>query len=487
MLFLCFFFLFFFFQKNKLSGLPFFGKKESLCISQKIEDKIKIDIKDPISYNLIKNIQGFYGVIGPDIEVNDNTTLFNLFTGNGMIQGVFFDDGNLTFIKRYIETEIFLHEKKNNQPFQNFFMGNFLSKINIGPKVMGYANTALLNIKDNELYALFERDMPYLLKLDFWRKDILTVKRVDIKGIETFSGHTKYRGNDNGKNNDEMVETIDYHIFAKKVFYFETDKEITHVLNKIEQSFRYIPLVHDFLSTDKNIIMIDSPIFMDTPNLFTKKIPLILDKKEKTYLYLINKKTHEKREYMFNDSFYLFHYADYKETDDFIDIYASLYDDLDFSTIYIKGNYRILRIDKKKNDASIIKNLEMEKYNLDFPVLFSYENNKKNKNRIILRKMGNPWVNDPEGFLICEEMQIIKKIILKDQFICGEHKVIYIKEIPYLLFFTFNPMKESIRRSDINSKNSLFFINLNTFEKIEIEIPYPLKFGFHSIFISEKK
>lgn len=465
------------FQKNKLSGFPFFGKKDSLCINEKKEDKININIKDQISYNLIKNINGFYGVIGPDIEVDDNTTLFNLFTGNGMIQGIFFDNGNITFIKRYIETEIFLYEKKNNQPFQNFYIGNFLSKINIGPKVLGYANTALLNIKDNELYALFERDMPYLLKLDFWRKDIFTIKRLDIKGIENFSGHTKYI------DKDRIVETIDYNIFSKKVSFFQIDKEIQNILNKIELSFRYVPLVHDFISTDKNIIVIDSPIFIDTTNLFNKKIPLILDKKEKTYLYLINKKTYEKMEYGFNESFYLFHYSDYKETDDFIDIYACLYDDLDFSTIHIKGNYRILRIDKKKNEAYIIKNIEMEKYNLDFPVLFYDKNQNKNENKkkIILRNMQNQSFGINEGFLICEEMKIIKKIILKDQFICGEHKVIYINDNPYLLFFTF----KSLNKKNINSKNSLFLINLNTFEKIEIDIPYQLKIGFHSIFIKK--
>jgi hypothetical protein len=340
----------------------------------------------------------------------------------------------------------------------------------LGPKVLGYANTALLNV-ENQLYALFERDMPYSLKLDFLRKEIRTIERVNLKEIETFSGHSKYKNN--------IIETIDYDIFSKRVSYFEINNKVNKILNKIELPFQHIPLVHDFLSTNDNILVIDTPIFIDTPNLFNKKIPLILDKKEKTYLYLVNKKTHQKDVYIFNESFYVFHYADYKETKDSIEIYACLYDYLDFSTINIKGNYRKIIIDKKKNETRIEKNAEIEKYNLDFPVLFQSKIMSE-KNKIILRKLDNITSGEPDGFLICEELKIIKKIELKDQFISGEHKIIFIQNVPYLLFFTFQKFKNNKQ-----SKNLLFLINLNTYENIEIPIPHSLQIGFHSIFITD--
>ena len=53
----------------------------------------------------LHKIHGFYGLIGPDVDTAKTESLYDLFTGNGVIQGVFFEDGKITFVKHHIRTE----------------------------------------------------------------------------------------------------------------------------------------------------------------------------------------------------------------------------------------------------------------------------------------------------------------------------------------------------------------------------------------------
>jgi len=64
---------------------------------------------------IISKINGFYGIIGPDIDITTTSTLYDLFLGNGNIQGVFFKNGELTFIKYFIRTEKLLFEVAYNK------------------------------------------------------------------------------------------------------------------------------------------------------------------------------------------------------------------------------------------------------------------------------------------------------------------------------------------------------------------------------------
>ena len=52
------------------------------------------------------------------------------------------------------------------------------------------ANTAILNIK-NKSYALFERDYPYLININFQEKTVNTLNKIHIADFQHFSGHSK--------------------------------------------------------------------------------------------------------------------------------------------------------------------------------------------------------------------------------------------------------------------------------------------------------
>ena len=76
----------------------------------------------PREKDIIKNLNGFYGLIGPNIYMNNKVpdSLYDLFTGDGTIQGVFFENGKLTFVKHLVKTEKFLYEKQHGKiPHKN--------------------------------------------------------------------------------------------------------------------------------------------------------------------------------------------------------------------------------------------------------------------------------------------------------------------------------------------------------------------------------
>ena len=65
--------------------------------------------------SILKKMDGFYGLIGPDVNINTISNIFDLFTSDGLINGVFFDNGELTFVRHFIRTEKLKYEQKNGK------------------------------------------------------------------------------------------------------------------------------------------------------------------------------------------------------------------------------------------------------------------------------------------------------------------------------------------------------------------------------------
>lgn len=400
---------------------------------------------------LLPKLNGFYGLIGPNIDFYNTTSLYQLFTGDGHIQGVFLEDGNITFIQKFIHTDKFLYEKKNGNIPKNifsyiFFM--FFHIFNLTPNILDVANTSVMKIK-NKTYALFERDKPYEINIDFDNYDIKTIKKINLKN-KYFSAHSKYNYN--------VVESIDYDILNRCVNYILFNENFD-LLQKIKIPTKYIPIIHDFYSTKNNIIVIDSPLVFHFNGL---KIPIKLDKNKNTIIHVVNKNNGIIEKYKLSKGYYIFHYADFFENNTTMEIYAPLYENLDFDKLNIKGNYRKILIDKRTCRVILHKNDELEKYNLDFPI--------KYENKVILRNIENGKIN---GFVICEKISIIKKIFYENRCIYGEPSITYIDNIPYLLFFSF-----------AKNVNYLSIIDLINYEEYHIPMSSNINYGFHSFFVN---
>jgi carotenoid cleavage dioxygenase-like enzyme len=253
-----------------------------------------------------------------------------------------------------------------------------------------------------------------------------------------------------------MTQTVSYH---------QLDKDFKSI-NKVNIKTTYLPIIHDFSSINNKTIITDAPLLYNSENFLKKKFPVKLDKSKNTIIHILNHKNFTVESFKTNESFYLFHYADCKENDDSIEIYASLYDYLDFSELNITGKYRKIVIDKKQNSTFIQKNRELEKLDLDFPLKFD-------ENKIVLRNLDK---NIIDGFVVCEKLKIIKRIHLKERFFCGEPAIFYIEKIPYLITFAFN-------YNNIE-ENFLILINMRNYKIIEIPIREKLSIGFHSIYLN---
>jgi hypothetical protein len=430
-----------------------FGNK--IVIKDK-EQNEEINYKLPFyKQHVINKINGFYGLIGPDVNMSIINNLFDLFIGDGNIQGVFFDNGKITLIKHFVRTDKLLYEERNGKiPNNNFFKFIFtlFSKVGLLPDIMGLANTALLKVK-NKYYALYERDKPYLLEIDFHKKTIKTISKQEVKNIDHISGHSKYT--------DNLIKTIDYDVLTNTVSYYELNENFEKIRSKNIKT-KFMPVVHDFIISKDKVIIMDSPLCIDKENILKKTIPVLLDNKQHTFIHVYDKTNNKIDSYNISNSFYMFHYADYVETSKKIEIYGSLYDELDFSNLNVKGNYRKIKINKETKEVVIEKNKLLEKYDLDFPIKYD--------NKIVFRNIHNMTIN---GFVIVEKMKLIKEIIFNGVFVCGEPALTRVDGIPYIIFFGFSK----------DNKNSIYLINLYTYQHIEIPIPMKLNIGFHSIFI----
>jgi hypothetical protein len=414
--------------------------------------KYKLPYKDQL---IINKINGFFGNIGPDIPNNSNLTLYDLFTGNGNIQSVFLNNGNITFVKHIIRTEKVLYEENNGIIPNNIIIKLFftiLNKFKLLPNILGLANTALLNINNN-IYALYERDKPYLINIDLKNNKILTFNKINNLSINHFSAHSKYN------KTIKTIKTIDYNLFSKSLSIYELTENF-NIIKKINIKMDYLPIIHDFWDDYNKTIIINSPLKFNFKKIFTNFVPIYLDNTKNTIINIYDKKNNKITKYYTNESFFIFHFANLIEDENYINIFASLYNKLDFNEINITGRYRKIIIEKKTGNVLIEKNNILENYSVDFPVKFN--------NKILLRNMNN------NSFIICKDLKIIKEIYVDKLKICGEPIINYINYIPYIITFAYN-----------TTHSYLLVINSNNNKIIKISLNFKLNFGFHSIFIKK--
>ena len=452
-----------------------------------------------------REVNGFYGLIGPDVQMNNIQTLYDLFTGDGKIQGVFFQpNNNPTFVTHLVRTDKLIYESIHGRFSKHIWMTPLyvlLNKVGILPNVLGLANTALLQV-DQRLFALFERDFPYELKLDVENKEIQTVKKVYLPGLSHFSGHSKYvKG---------VVHTIDYDVLWNRLHYVELDSSFReHSRHSIHT--RYIPLIHDFaILSDGKVLIVDAPfvwninpfvlppfrIFdaqsnrsnpfisapeggilneiwckMDKPGrilnflnegIFPKDIPVVFDKTRPTYINLYDPQQKRLNQIACQmPPFYWFHVAYTEYQGDDLNIYAPMYDNVNFSSLNLDGKYRQITV-RASGQVVIKKNPLLERLNLDFPIRVG--------NYVVLREVENRAIR---GFVVCRELRLIRRIRLPvDRAFCGEPSVVEIGGQPHLLGFSY----------DANEKGYVSIMSIwgDTYD--EIPLIQTVSIGFHSVF-----
>lgn len=424
-----------------------------------MERKTKIDYILPKDQEkMVKNISGFYGMIGPNVEINKVRTLFDLFIGDGIIQGLFFDKGNITFVKQFIRTEKILYEEKNGRiPINNIFQYVWyvlLYQIGIFPNVLGLANTAILNTNNNT-YAFYERDKPYLIDINKDDQTINTIHKINTK-LSTISGHTKYN------RQKDRLETLEYNVMKQELHHYILNNDFD-IKNKFSIQTKYMPIPHDFITSNNKIITTNSPLLLDRTRIFNSSIPVYFDAEKPTIIHTVDIETNVHESYTYNKGFYIFHYADVQEDENSIRILAPVYDNIDYSSLNLHGRYRKIIINKHTKEVGILHSHILENYNLDFPV-------KIDDGRIVMRNLDG---NRSNGFVVCKDLQVTNTFFYEHRNICGEPVVINIEDAPHIICFAYD-----------NDENSYcLIINVNQNKTTEIALKDEITVGFHSVFM----
>jgi len=435
--------------------------------------------KDVIHKHPIKTLEKqsyFFGMIGPNIYEENVQTLFDLFTGYGIINGVFFNNKNISLVNNLISTDkVNIHNENTSNittPSPIVLIGKYLLYLLGIIKInnLGVANTAILPIvkpideNTTAFYVLFERDSPYLVYLYHNTSTISTIRK--MKPPLYLSGHSKIKLDIYG---NQIIESIDYHFIYKKVTYYTINENLTNILSKYTIPTHYYPITHDFLSTKESIIIIDSPIFFNYKNIQLNKMPFYLEKTYPTFIHVLHKYTGDIDTYRIPSGFFIFHFAKYIENYNRLEIFASMYDNIDVYPLDIKGNYRKIILDKCSRKAYICNNPQLEKYNLDFPILDSMEN-------VILRNIKTRKIN---GFIkVNDNLSIIKKWRYSNTSFCGEPVYIKINNKDTLI---------ALANDDNTKLGKLCVIDMESENMQEFKLNNKILMGFHSIFISKRQ
>jgi len=419
------------------------------------------------------SINGFYGLIGPKVNFTQQSTLFDLFTGNGIIQGVFISNGKAHYVQHMVDTDILEFQKRFGVLYKHVFLLPlflFLFNLKLLPNILGVANTSFLKVK-HKVYSLFERDLPYIMDINAKNETIRTIQKQPIEGIRHFSGHSKYDPI------NQFINTIEYDYIRRTVTIYRLFPDDFKIHSHKVIKTRYIPITHDYMVygvLQDSILFCDSPLVIHPPVYFKglNRIPLVLNHEKPTYIHTYNFTDGNHQIYQISErGYYIFHFSQIKYDDHQIEIYTPLYDTFDFNNVNIHAKYKRIVLDKTESSGKIHECSEIdESYNLDFPIPFN--------NSVILRNIKTISENKTviNGFVILEE-QWLKQTILYDELcFCGEPAIAYNAEgIPFLLSFAYD---------HCTNEGYVVFINLNTYCMVKQILDVTPFIGFHSCFIS---
>ena len=440
---------------------------------------VKNEIKKNIVYklpenkiNIINKINGFYGQIGPNPKYyNEN---YHLFDGDGMIHGIFFENGNLTYHNHWVRTDKLNFENKINFKIP-ISMGNikkkeiiflsfiykFLELFKIVPNFMGTANTALWE-NNNKIYALHERDAPYEIDINFKNKNIKTIKKLNLENIEYFTAHPR-------KDLDNIY-VASYDNFFPKLKLLKYDKNLSLIKYK-NINTKYNNIVHDIIVTDNYIIFCDTPYQFNITQLINDKTPFYFDTTQKNRFCIVSKDL-EKIDFIdCDESFFIFHYNNFFEDNNNIYFSASVRNNFEMDMLSSNINitnyskYRRFIINKKTKKLTIQKKKEFEYFNVDFPI--------SKDNITVLSIIKNTF--DIIGFLIVKDFKLIRKNILKNRKIYAEPSIIKLGKKIYIVCFTYD--------NYFNSYLYLYDYVKNNEIEIMLDVNININKGFHSIFI----
>ncbi len=210
-----------------------------------------------------KDLWGAYFRNGPNNRFAPRNR-YHWFDGDGMVHGVWFEDGKARYRSRWIQTQGFRHEAEAGHGVWGGVLGPFDFSLPGGP-LKDTANTDLVPLRD-QLFALwYESGSLYSLH----------PKTLETKGVETLGGALPRRVSAHSK----VAPNGDFVFFR----YGDRPPYLTYGVARPDSTVHAVDITlpgprrpHDIGVTPRFSILHDFPVFFD-PELFArtgKRIPL---------------------------------------------------------------------------------------------------------------------------------------------------------------------------------------------------------------------
>jgi len=390
-------------------------------------------------------------MIGP--SSSNHTRLYDLFTDNGIVQGVFIENKTFHYIQHPIQTEKFIWEKQYGKRSNHLvwtLFHKFFHQLGFLPNLEGTANTSLMKL-DSKILALFERDVPYQLDLCFKTKTLSTLGRLGLHKIRYFSAHSKQIG--------DYVYTAEYDFIQKKVKFHQISLSLDQLYRSYTISTTYIPILHDFIIHNDSILFLDSPFEYSFSELCKGRFPIHLNSQKPSYFIQVDLHTGNLQRYVYPHGICIFHYSKCIDWKHQMIIYAPIYETLNFNHLQNEAHYQKISLDKRISKVQIDTNPYLNQFNVDFPIQYG--------DWTILRHL-NHQEQRIDRLLICKDLELIHALTYQNHSLCGEPIIIPSDRFDLLLVCT---------------NSSLFITRLDTFQSEEISLNTTVQLSFHSLWI----
>ena len=449
------------------------------------------------SSELFNKLNGtFYAQIGSNPKYISDYQSYAWLDGDGMYHAVFFNENNIVYQNKWVETLKLMTEKRfqkkmylNIGGFNDFFgMAEFMwyslrTFVKVIPFVKGTANTALFQ-SNNRLFALYEGDMPYELLLDNQNNNISTKSYFNIPNLFSVTAHPLV---DRKRHLNYLFSYNNYDFMDGKFIFNVFDLDMTPICQK-NVSLINNGIIHSVAKTENTLIIPDMPMKFDYFRMMVGKMPVYFDKTDGiTRFGLMSLDNLEEPEWFyFKENFYVFHFAHAYETSDEVIIYACVNKNLDMENImnYKKSPsseeenscLRELRINKKTKNTNIFYNQHLENINVSFPYFIDFPQVSKLNTNIIYASLFDASSAYIKGLIKIDTTNFTKSkptIILfdTDEYASAESQVAVIENVEYIMMFM-----------EKDNQTYISLVNMDTQNIETIHIPTRIPPGFHSIY-----
>jgi len=369
--------------KNKpwLIGLQGINKDQIQSSNIKIEGKIP------------KEINGYLYRNGPANNQPFNTRYHHWFDGDGMVQQFHINAGKVSHLGKMIKTHKYLSEKQQQKNIYPTFGTSKKTRFKSADE-LNVSNISLLPI-NKQLFSLWEGGSAYEI----------APKTLDTIGIKTWSAKTKgvpfgahYR-----KDKDGSIWNIGYASLNDAIVLWHIDKYAKLKKTKI-LPIKNVPMLHDFLITEKYIILVLHPYNFDK-NKFKDGYSFLEShqfyKNKETKVWLIDKNTLDITHTFELASQFVFHFVNAYEQKDEIVFESMRYPNanilLDLGNI-MKGvtptsklaTHHKIRLNLNKNTA---KEYQLNKIGSEFPNIIESETGLSHTKMLSLQQRGDILFN----------------------------------------------------------------------------------------------